>query len=813
MSIEYRPHGEELMKKPDLLEMEQKEKIARSGDELRDVLPKDVIERLDDYSRSFEAALIDSFGAAEIPKEFIAEQEAILKAIEKRVSETGYVEEVDEKLVERLRVMAVRAANFKEAPTDISVEAVPEEGYKISFTNKEGQRVERSMSEDELDMLFNIEMWAEESNQLQNINAFKKNLAHTKEAKARFDDPEEKLQAIRRDFYQRYEKFGFTREQIDDLIVLADEDEMSDMVPNGAAPGVHKLEIMADMWRKYLSSEEKSKYLKFAVGIVGIGAAEGVTPVLIQKIMDSQTLNTAALFAAGYFGSSAALGWLRNKLNLGFDQFINEVSEKDGGLNQRLSEDLVFQPGEKMAETQDRGRLMTTMRRSQRAFRDVISSMAKVTAPAVAMAGAGIGVMLANDWRLGLCSLASAPIAIAIMRRAERKVGPIIDKTYETEDKTALEVEEQISAHMEIVLSGMRDDMGKRIEVLMKKGGALVQERNAAEAAMEFQSGSVLNPAVMAGLTATGVALRALGVQEPGKIVSALVYSGMFRSSFDTVIRQQSKMLESCKSLIEMEEVFNGYADEEEAADAARVPVGELKNFAVELNDVDLELGDRKIVDGVNISIPAGGVVRIEGASGQGKTTLMKLMAGYYKPTKGSVEVGGRDLNEIKKTGPDSLYSRLIYLSQFPYVFDSGNLRDNLKFGNAANDEKIRSVLTELGLAERFASGGKIDLESKMTGLSGGERRRIGLARVLLKMREQDGGGIVFLDEPTEGLDEAAEDEFIGILVKEKRAHPELTFVAVTHKSRFVEGLEAERDDEPGLSVQRIKIDRGQVKE
>ena len=60
--------------------------------------------------------------------------------------------------------------------------------------------------------------------------------------------------------------------------------------PAAQAPGVRKLEIMADMWRKYLSSEEKSKYLKFAVGIVGIGAAEGVTPVLIQKIMDSQTL-------------------------------------------------------------------------------------------------------------------------------------------------------------------------------------------------------------------------------------------------------------------------------------------------------------------------------------------------------------------------------------------------------------------------------------------------------------------------------------------------------------------------------------------
>ena len=131
------------------------------------------------------------------------------------------------------------------------------------------------MSEDELDMLFNIEMSAK-IKPVAEHQRFKTNLAHIKEAKARFDDPEENLQAVRRDFYQRYEKFGFTREQIDNLIILADEDEISEMVPGGAAPGVRKLEIMADMWRKYLSSEEKSKYLKFAVGIVGIGAAKAL---------------------------------------------------------------------------------------------------------------------------------------------------------------------------------------------------------------------------------------------------------------------------------------------------------------------------------------------------------------------------------------------------------------------------------------------------------------------------------------------------------------------------------------------------------
>lgn len=801
------------MRKPDDLRREIEEKQAKERADLRDVLPQRIADRLDDYSKSIETALVEAFGSPEVPKELTDEMDAILKEIGKEAEENGYAEEIDARFTERLRLLAARVAAFKENPPDLAVFAVPEKGYVISYAATGGKKVERPMTVEESDMLFNMEMWADQCNQLKNTELFRKSLAHAKGATTRFEDPADRLRAVRQELYRKYEKFGFSRAQIDDLIILADEAELPEMVPEGEDPGMRKLEIMLDTWRKYLSDEEKSKYLKLATGIIVVGAAEGVTPAFLQKMMDSQTVDAAALFAAGYFGASSGLGWVRKKLSLDFDRFIDGLAQKEGGINERLSKDLVFQPGEKMAETQDRGKLMTAMRRSQAAFRDIISSMAKVTAPAIATSAAGIGIMMANDWRLGLMTMAGAPIAVAIAKRAQRKIEPIIEKSYEMEDKTALEVEEQINAHMEIVLSGMRDAMGPRLEAFLKKSSDLMHERTAARAGMEFQSGSVLNPAIIAGLTAAGVAMRGMGVQESGNIVAALVYSGMFRESFDTVVRQQAYMLESCKSIVEMEEVFNGYADEEEAADAKRIPATELPDFAIALKGVSLELGDRKIVDGVSVSIPAGGVVQIAGMSGHGKTTLMKLMAGYYRPTGGEVRLGGKNVNDIKKTGPESVYANIAYLSQFPYVFDSGDLRENLRFGNEADDGEMWRVLRELGLEERFSVKGKIDLSSKVVGLSGGERRRIGLARILLKMRAQQNGGVVFLDEPTEGLDAKTEDEFMDVLVKEKRAHPKLTFVVVSHKDRFIEGIQQVRGGEPGLPVQRIRLERGRVKE
>jgi len=809
----FRPSGEELLQNPETLAGRTEEAAREHGAELRDVLPVEVSERLDDHARSVEAELLETFGTAEIPRELTEEMSGILAEVAKDVETAGYAEEIDEKLTDRLRELAVRTSSYQEGPRDIRIAAVPEEGFRVSFTDKNGQKIERTMSEEEQDLLFNMEMWADQFNQSRNAEGFREALAEAKTAAEKLEG-EAKTAAVHADLVKTYRKFGFTDEQIEKLMLLTDDGELPEMAPEGKDPGVSKLEVLKDVWQRYLSGEEKTRYLKLAGAIVGVGAAEGMLPSLMRYMMDSGSAQTAALFAAGFIGGSAGLGWIKKKLALGLDQFVNEVAERPGGLNERLSQDLVFQPGEKMAETDQRGRLMTAMRRGQSAFREVLSSVAKVTAPSVATAATGIGMMMATDWRLGLASLASAPIAVAIARRAQQRARPLLNESFKTEDQTAQEVEEQIGAHMEIVLSGMRDDMGPRLQALIKKQNELTHQRGKVWAGMDFQSGALLNPMIVAGLTTAGVALRGLGVQDSGKIVAALVYSGQFRNSFDAVVRQQARMLESCASVVEMEEVFNGYAEEEKAADEKRVGASALPDYAIDLKNVSLKVGDKKLVDGISMSIPAGGTARIEGMSGHGKTTLTKLMAGYYQPSEGEITIGGVKNGDIKRTGPDSIYSHIAYLSQHPYVFDSGDLRENLRFGNPdVKDEDMRQVLKELKLEERFAANGQIDLGGKVVGLSGGEKTRIGLARALLKVRSQENGGIVFLDEPTEGLDEETEAEVAEILVREKQKHPKITFIVVSHRRSFIEELAKQRGDRPGLDIQRVKLEKGKIKE
>ena len=137
-----------------------------------------------------------------------------------------------------------------------------------------------------------------------------------------------------------------------------------------------------------------------AAAIIGLGAVEGLTPMLFKHTIDADTLETAALFAGSYFGAEMAMGWIKRKLNVGFDDFMNETMQKNEGLNNRLSKDLVFQPGEGMAEGGRHGRIMSAMRRGKDAFREIVTNTTKVTLPAMASTVAGLGMMMASDWRL-----------------------------------------------------------------------------------------------------------------------------------------------------------------------------------------------------------------------------------------------------------------------------------------------------------------------------------------------------------------------------------------------------------------------------
>ncbi|OGL95727.1 hypothetical protein A2348_03810 [Candidatus Uhrbacteria bacterium RIFOXYB12_FULL_58_10] len=793
MGEAYRPQPHELWKKP------------KDLDARREVMPDSLRDSIDDAKKSVELALLEQFGISEIPPQLNAEMAHVIRAIEMRVREQHFCPEPDAAVFEQLERIAAKILTFKEGATRAEIVSRPEVGQRLVFETKDGNKHERGLTVDEQDMLFNMEMWADHLVSFQNAEEFKAACQKLRK-RASTKPTAEGAAYVEREMTRTYSRFGFTTEQIKNLLALAEGNDVPALTPDGKAGATQRLRVMREVWNEYLNEGEKSSYVKFAVAMTVLGAVEGLAPAMLGKAMDSSQNAEAVAFSIGYLGLSVSTGWVRRLLDVNFDSFLNGVMDRTGGLNERLSRELAFQPGERMSMRENRGRILSAMTRSQAAFQDVLSSTARIQLPAATTALVGFGVMTAMDWRLGLLSLATAPIAIAIARKADQRTGPLVAASYQNEGEVAQEIEEQIQAHQDVVLSGMKEPMARRIGDLGKKKNQIGHERFVARSDMEFQTESALSGTVVAALTMAGMLMRNLGVENGGNIVAALMYSGQFRRGFDGILRTNNDLVKSVGAIIEMEEIFNGYAREEEALDKRRVGASELTDFSIELSGVSLEIDGDSLIRDISFRVPPGGVVRLEGRSGQGKTTLSRLMSGYYGPTRGTVKIGGEDVRNVKRTGPDSLYGHIAYLSQHPYVFDNGNLRDNLVFGNPnATDADMSRVLNELGLSRRFTKDGAMDLSSSIRGLSGGEKARLGLARVLLKIRSQKDGSIVFLDQATEELDEETEKEVAQILLDEKRQRPNTTFVIISHRSDFIRALETPSDGKEGFVIQRIK--------
>ncbi len=157
-------------------------------------------------------------------------------------------------------------------------------------------------------------------------------------------------------------------------------------------------------------------------------------------------------------------------------------------------------------------------------------------------------------------------------------------------------------------------------------------------------------------------------------------------------------------------------------------------------------------LSGLDLSLRPGERVAILGPSGSGKSTLLRLALREADPEQGMVTLGGVDLRELS---PQSIHSRISWLGQRTTLF-AGTLAMNLRLGTPeATDADLWRVLDAVALADAVAAlpqGLDTWLGEGGSGLSGGQSRRVALARTLLKPAP-----VVLLDEPTEGLDRATE--------------------------------------------------------
>ena len=210
----------------------------------------------------------------------------------------------------------------------------------------------------------------------------------------------------------------------------------------------------------------------------------------------------------------------------------------------------------------------------------------------------------------------------------------------------------------------------------------------------------------------------------------------------------------------------------EEAAHVAAPPL-------IEARDVSVVFDRQVVLSGITISIDRGQTVAIIGESGCGKTVFMKTLVRLIPPTRGTVTFDGRDLSDMNQDELTRTRRRFGFVFQNAALFDSMSVFDNVAFPLRQNEvmtdsevaQRVMQHLSEVGLPKDVT-------RKRPAELSGGMRKRVGLARALILRPE-----VVVYDEPTTGLDPIMSDVINELILDTRRRYP-VTSVVVTHDMR-----------------------------
>jgi subfamily B ATP-binding cassette protein MsbA len=294
-------------------------------------------------------------------------------------------------------------------------------------------------------------------------------------------------------------------------------------------------------------------------------------------------------------------------------------------------------------------------------------------------------------------------------------------------------------------------------------------------------------------MTGGGMAVFALGV-------------AMLNQPMKQLTRSYNVFQESLAAAERVFYVLDMEVDPPDPADA--VPVEGLGE-GIEYRNVTFAYNSDPVLSDVSLTVSPGQVIALVGPSGAGKSTLIDLLCRFYRPQKGSIRIGGTDVNRFQRS---SLLEQIAMVTQDPFLFND-TIGENIRYGNlSSTQEEIEEAAKAAhihdfisGIPDRYDTG----VGERGSKLSGGQRQRITIARAILK-----NPAILLLDEATSALDTESEQMVQKALAElmERGGSNRITFV-IAHRISTVKRadrilmLENGRIVESGTHDELMEID------
>jgi len=200
-----------------------------------------------------------------------------------------------------------------------------------------------------------------------------------------------------------------------------------------------------------------------------------------------------------------------------------------------------------------------------------------------------------------------------------------------------------------------------------------------------------------------------------------------------------------------------------------------IKNPIIEIKNLEKSFEELCVLNKISLNVFEGENFIVFGQSGSGKSVLLKCIVGLLTPDSGEIKINGKSVLNLSNSNLNTVRKSMGFLFQGAALYDSMSVRDNLQFPLIRNYNFTKDELTQKTITTLAMVGLESAIDKMPSELSGGMKKRIGLARAIITEPK-----IMFYDEPTTGLDPITSKE-ISVLILELQRKLNMTAIVVTH--------------------------------